>query len=84
MKTEAVFTELARLLEIDRVELTLRTPLAGCGNWDSLAVVSMMATIDTHFNVTVKGHEVEQCKTINDLFLLIEHKKQRDNTAIGE
>lgn len=77
MNIEILLTELAKLLETDRESVTLDYPLAGFGNWDSLAIVSMIATIDAIFNVSVKGNEIEQCKTVKDIFILIEHKKNK-------
>lgn len=81
MKNEIILNNLSKLLEIDRGDLNLNSPLSGYVNWDSLALVSMIATIDEHFNVLLKGYEIEQCKTANDIFLMVENKIKNVNAA---
>lgn len=77
MKTEIFLSQVAKLLEINRHDLKLDCPLEKYGNWDSLTVISTLASIDQHFGVLVKGCEIEQCKTLNDIFSLIESRGQK-------
>lgn len=74
MKNKAISQELARLLEIDVNTIEDDFKLAGHGGWDSLAIVSLIATIDQAFGVIVKGCEIEKCLTVKEIFNLIDSK----------
>lgn len=81
MKHDLLLDEVAKLLEIDRSDLNMDTLLTGYGNWDSLVVISMIASIDEHCGILLKWHEIEQCQTLNDLFRLIECKNKKTNPS---
>ena len=42
--------------------------------WDSLALLSILALVDGNYNVQVSGKEVQACTTIEDLFKLVAAK----------
>lgn len=49
--------------------------LADMPLWDSLAVVSMIASLDIDFGIVVSNEDIRNCKTVFDLFLLSQNKK---------
>jgi acyl carrier protein len=63
--------DLAEQLEVDRTELHQGFPLSG-SDWDSVLVLSTVALIDEHFNITVPGEELENCQTIGEVMALIQ------------
>ena len=43
--------------------------------WNSLAALSVIAMADEEYDVTVKGDEIRQATTIEDLFHLVQSKR---------
>jgi acyl carrier protein len=74
MNLDNIVTDLAYLLEIDKSLLTLNTELESFSNWDSLAVVSMIAMIDQEFKVIMDWREITSCKTLQEIFILANQK----------
>jgi len=63
-------TELAELLEIDG-SLTIETSLADMEEFDSLAIMSLIAFIDEAFDMTLSGEKLGECNVVSDLISLI-------------
>ncbi len=82
MNKQAFLHDLAALLEVDVTELTDQYHLANNSLWDSLSVVSTVASIDQYYHVAIKGIEIEPCKTLRDLFELIHKRQQQENNVI--
>ena len=61
---------LAEALQMPPAELTPATQLAD--NWDSLAIMTAIALIDHHYNITVSPTELENCQTVGDVLRLAE------------
>ena len=72
MNEELLLNDMAKLLEIDKRLLNNTFMLEKEANWDSLSVVSTVASIDQHYGVVVKGSELMSCRTLHDIFSLIE------------
>ena len=51
------------------------TVLAALPNWDSLAVLSVIALADGEYGAQVSGKEIHRCKTVEELRTLILSKK---------
>lgn len=45
-------------------------------NWDSLAVLTILAMIDAEYNVNLTAEEFTACTTIQSVYSLIEKKLQ--------
>jgi acyl carrier protein len=75
MKTENILIEIANLMEMDVKDLNLEHKLECFVNWDSLTAISTIALIDAHFGLLLEAKEIEKCKTLNEIFKLVEHKK---------
>lgn len=43
--------------------------------WDSLTAMTIIAMIIDEYGVSVKGEELKNCTTINDIFELVRNKK---------
>lgn len=62
-------------LELEAKELTLDTNLNNLGTYDSLAVMSLVAVVDEHFNKTLDQDEIAEIKYVNDIIKLIGEDK---------
>jgi len=71
MSHVAFLQDVATLLEVDPGELKENFVLDD-DNFDSVAVVSTIALIDEHYDLTVKGRELANVKSIGELLALIE------------
>jgi acyl carrier protein len=45
------------------------------GEWDSLLALSVIAMIDTEYNVIIKGDDIKNSNTIEDLYNIVKSKK---------
>ena len=75
---ETFLKKLAEILEVDNIEMD--NVLSEFEEWDSLTTLSIIATIDTDFNVNISAEELLSAITVGDLINLIEEiKKNNDN-----
>jgi acyl carrier protein len=65
-----VLVALSELLETDS-PLTGPEELSTLGNWDSLAVMSLMAMVDDKYGVTLAPKDIYKCATVDDLVALV-------------
>lgn len=65
--------EMAEILDEDTV--TPDAELTSFESWDSLAVLSVAALADAQFGVTMSAQEINQAKTIEQLYQRIVAKK---------
>jgi acyl carrier protein len=42
--------------------------------WDSLAALSVLAMIDGEYETEISGNELRRCKTLGDLYTIIQSK----------
>lgn len=69
-----LITDLAKLLNMEADNITKCLNLKKHNYWDSLAIVSLIGSIDNYYNVSVTGDELTSIETVDDIFKLIEHK----------
>jgi len=50
------------------------TVLTSIPQWDSLAVLTMLAQFDAEYGVQVSGTEMQRCSTVSDLFSTVSSK----------
>jgi acyl carrier protein len=62
---------LADVFEVDAKDLSEQTPLTS-DNWDSLAMLGVIALVDEHFERTVPTNDLKQCSSVGDLLHLID------------
>jgi len=55
---------------------TLRpeTEFTSLKEWSSMHVLILIALIDTEYNVTITGADLQQCKSVNDLFNVVKSR----------
>ena len=61
--------------ETDASEITAETKFRELDEWSSLIALSIIATIDEEYEVTLKGDDIKNASTINDLFNTVKSKK---------
>lgn len=74
MNKELLLNEMSKLLEVRAENLSDHYALESNPLWDSLTLVSTIALIDQHYGISMKGSEIQNCKTIGDIFHLIKLK----------
>jgi acyl carrier protein len=68
--------ELAELLEVEITELRTSYQLEENENWDSLALISIMAMVDEHFNISISTESLRKCSVLGDLIKLVDKNNQ--------
>lgn len=63
---------IAEILEVDSSELHEDQVLEEFETWDSVAVLSVIATMDEKFGKLPDASEVIKCKTVADLYRFME------------
>ena len=71
MKKEELIAELEKIVEIDSGSMNENDSLEKYLGWDSLAVLSFMAMVDSKFQCQLDIGEIDKCKTVNDLLALL-------------
>lgn len=72
MSAEKFLIKLKEALDLDpKVELTLQTEMSAIPFWDSLALVSVIAFLDTEYSVSLTVRDVAGMRTIADLYKVI-------------
>lgn len=74
MSKEAFLVNLALVFEVDTDVLNDSYEL-NSDNWDSVNVVSTIGLIDQYFGITLRGTVLEHCRTLGELFELIDSKQ---------
>lgn len=64
----------AQFDESDVETFTAETQFRETDEWSSLIALSIMAMVDEEYNVMIKGDEMRNSKTIQDLFDIIKSK----------
>jgi len=66
---------IAQALDAEPDALKPDTKLEELEEWDSLAVVSVIAMLDKHFSVRLKPHDIKSLITVEDI---IAHMKDKE------
>ena len=72
---ELFLKKLEDILEVEKIEMD--NVILEFEEWDSLTALSIIATIDTDFNVNITAEELISAITIQDLLDLIKLKSQQ-------
>jgi acyl carrier protein len=72
MNTLEFCQRLADILDI--VEVKPENVLGEFEQWDSLAVLSVLAMVDSKYRVTIRANEIRSVVTVGDLAKLVEAK----------
>lgn len=60
--------------ETDASEFKADTEFKALAEWSSLSALSIIAMIDDEYDVTIKGDDIRNSETIEDLFNLVKSK----------
>ena len=71
---EEFLKKIADILEADDLKAT--DDLKALAQWDSLAVLSVIAMLDANYGVNLRAADFEPVSTVNDLWKLVESKKR--------
>ena len=55
--------------------ITPQTNYKSLEEWDSLSLLTVMAMIDSDYEVTVSGDEINSCKSVENLFEIVISRK---------
>ncbi len=66
------FVELFKeVMEIENVDVNGKTIFRELEDWDSLAVLSVLAMINDEYDITIAREKFEKANTLEELFALI-------------
>lgn len=60
--------------DTDVSEITAATEVKALDEWSSLVALSIIAMVDEEYDVTIKGDDIRNSKTIEDLFNVVASK----------
>lgn len=60
--------------DIDTEDFTADTDFRANDEWSSLTALSVIAMVDEEYDVTLKGDDIIQSKTIGDLFNIVKSR----------
>ena len=72
MTKQELFAEMEEVLELDTGALSEEHKLEDLEMWDSLAVVTFIALIDEHLELTLEPEKIAQAQTVSDLVALVQ------------
>ena len=59
-------------MDLEAGQLSEDSILADFEEWDSIAILSVIALLDEEFGKTVKGADIKKCVTVKDAMNLME------------
>lgn len=62
--------------ETDTAKITATTVFRDLDEWSSLIALSIIAMVDEEYDVTLKGDDIRNATTIEDLFNIVKAKKE--------
>jgi acyl carrier protein len=71
MTLDEFSTQFADAIEVPHDDVNGQTEFKQLDIWDSLCVLTIIAMVDTNFGITVGGNDLENAKTVSDLFDLV-------------
>ena len=60
--------------ETDASEITPSTVFKSLEEWSSLTALSVIAMVDEEYDVTLKGDDIRDAETVEDLFKIVENR----------
>lgn len=76
MTTEKFLENFANLFdETNPSEITLSTEFRNLDEWSSLITLSVIAMADEEYDIKLKGDDIKNAETVEDLYNIIKDKK---------
>lgn len=60
--------------DVDASALTPETEFKNLEDWNSLVALSVIAMVDEEYDVTIKGDDIRNSKTIQDLYNVVSER----------
>ena len=60
--------------ETDTEDITATTQFKDLEEWSSLVALSVIAMVDEEYDITIKGDDIRNSKTIEDLFNIVKSR----------
>lgn len=64
----------AQFDDTDASEIKAETVFKELGEWSSLTALSVIAMVDEEYDVKVKGDDIRNSQTVNDLFDIVKSR----------
>lgn len=61
--------------EIDAIEVTAATEFKELDEWSSMTALSIIAMVDEEYDVRIKGEDIRNAKTVEELFNIVNSRK---------
>lgn len=61
--------------DTDPAEITATTEFKNLDEWSSLTALSLIAMADEEYDVQLKGDDIKNAQTVEDLYKVVESKK---------
>ena len=75
MRSKAeIIKEFGKFDETDAAEFRSDTEFKALEEWSSLSALSIIAMVDEEYDITLKGDDIKNSETLEDLFNLIQSK----------
>ena len=75
MELNEFVAKFAELIEdIDTSKFTAETNFRDNSEWSSLVGLSVIAMVDEEYDVTLKGDDIKQSKTIEDIYNIVKSR----------
>jgi acyl carrier protein len=71
---EKFIVAVAEALDKNVASMTLTDRFKEYEEWDSLAVLAVMAGLEESYNVVLSRHDLDRCETLQDLFGVVDGK----------
>ena len=62
--------------ETDPSEITANTNFRDLDEWSSLMALSIIAMVDEEYDVQLKGNDIREAQTVEDLFTTVKSKAE--------
>ncbi|MFG6325263.1 MAG: acyl carrier protein [Lachnospiraceae bacterium] len=72
MTNQEKLEKLEEIMDLEAGQLSEDSILADFEEWDSIAILSVIALLDEEFGKTVKGADIKKCVTVKDAMNLME------------
>lgn len=61
--------------EMDAADLNAKTEFKTLEEWSSMMALSIIAMVDEEYDVRIKGDDIRQSSTIEDLFNIVKNRR---------
>lgn len=74
MEIQKFVEQFADAIEVEVSQVSSDLIFKDHPQWDSMAVLSIIAMVDKNYSKIITGEDIENCKTVKELFEIISKK----------